>query len=420
MANTQAAAADLDEDQDETYNNHVNMMESVGVDIIDEMEILDETENEPEDKHESQNGQDDAPVNEEKTSAETFSHENDQLFQEEGVNFMESVGVDIIDEMEILDETEAEAEDKHKSLNRPDIEDAPVNEGKTSAETFSHENDQLFQEEGDPDIQEGGPLNEAKTYNEIKSNESDDELRHEEEEKERLIANSLGSMLSLFIRKGNSGAQKTETLQGQHSHGNSSDKNDSTGTDGINEAAADVSTPVGQKSLMEDKEQVEDQAAKETKTDDSNLEETASDSKSVICQKEENDSVKDKNESIADEYGSYIKVTLSGFFLCEVCLSEMNGLPSLALHVSGMKHLKRVAVYEKNKALICADGRNLALQEMQEQKNSNEVKSKDNMTKSNNRNKRDEEREKIRYRKDDRSRDRERVRGQYRGTDTEM
>ncbi|ROT68254.1 hypothetical protein C7M84_013606 [Penaeus vannamei] len=117
MANTQAAAADLDEDQDETYNNHVNMMESVGVDIIDEMEILDETENEPEDKHESQNGQDDAPVNEEKTSAETFSHENDQLFQEEGVNFMESVGVDIIDEMEILDETEAEAEDKHKSLN---------------------------------------------------------------------------------------------------------------------------------------------------------------------------------------------------------------------------------------------------------------------------------------------------------------
>lgn len=49
---------------------------------------------------------------------------------------------------------------------------------------------------------------------------------------------------------------------------------------------------------MEDKEQVEDQAAKETKTDDSNLEETASDSKSVICQKEENDSVKDKNESI--------------------------------------------------------------------------------------------------------------------------
>ncbi|ROT81188.1 hypothetical protein C7M84_000060 [Penaeus vannamei] len=300
----------------------------------------------------------------------------------------------------------------------PDIEDAPVNEGKTSAETFSHENDQLFQEEGDPDIQEGGPLNEAKTYNEIKSNESDDELRHEEEEKERLIANSLGSMLSLFIRKGNSGAQKTETLQGQHSHGNSSDKNDSTGTDGINEAAADVSTPVGQKSLMEDKEQVEDQAAKETKTDDSNLEETASDSKSVICQKEENDSVKDKNESIADEYGSYIKVTLSGFFLCEVCLSEMNGLPSLALHVSGMKHLKRVAVYEKNKALICADGRNLALQEMQEQKNSNEVKSKDNMTKSNNRNKRDEEREKIRYRKDDRSRDRERVRGQYRELET--
>ncbi|XP_063613006.1 protein starmaker-like isoform X2 [Penaeus indicus] len=300
-------------------------------------------------------------------------------------SMMESVGIDIIDEMETVDETEPEPEDRPESLN-------------------------------DLDIQEDGPVNEAKITDDTKSSESD-----EEEVKERLITNSLGNVLSMFFRKGNNGALKTETLQGQQCHSNSSNKSGNTGTDdvndGINEAAADASIPVEQKHLTEDKEQVEDQTGKNIKTDDSNLQEAASDSNSVIGQKEGIECMKESSHGIADKYGSYIKVTLSGYFLCEVCLSEMNGLPSLELHVSGMKHLKRVAVYEKNKALICQDGRNQAVQQMLEQKHSEDVKSKDNMTKSNNRSKRDGEREKIRYREGDRSRDREKESGPYRGED---
>ncbi|XP_037798993.1 uncharacterized protein DDB_G0283697-like [Penaeus monodon] len=335
-------------------------------------------------------------------------------------SMMESVGIDIIDEMETVDETEPELgpEDEPESLNDPEIHNggAAGNRDKTFDTARScEENDQLFQREEDLDIQEDGPVNEAKTSDETKSSESDEEV------KERLITNSLGNVLSMFFRKGNSGAPKTETLQGQYSQSNTSGKSGNTGTDdvndGINEAADDVSTPVEEKHMREDKEQVEDQTGMMTKTDDSILEETASDSNNVIGVKEENDCMKDNCHSIADKYGSYIKVTLSGYFLCEVCLSEMNGLPSLELHVSGMKHLKRVAVYEKNRELICQDGRNLAVQQMLEQKNSEDVKRKDNMTKTSNRNKRDGEREKIRYREGDRSRDREKERGQYRGED---
>lgn len=50
--------------------------------------------------------------------------------------------------------------------------------------------------------------------------------------------------------------------------------------------------------MREDKEQVEDQTGMMTKTDDSILEETASDSNNVIGVKEENDCMKDNCHSI--------------------------------------------------------------------------------------------------------------------------
>ncbi|XP_042893795.1 uncharacterized protein DDB_G0284459-like isoform X2 [Penaeus japonicus] len=385
----------LEGDQNEAENMYVSMMESVGIDIIDEMETLDETEPEPEDRTESQNDPDIqgvAPVSEEKISNEK---------EEEEESMLERGSFDIIDEMETVDETEPEPEDNTESQNDPGTceEDAPLDEEKTSDETISEENK--------------------------------DELLQEEEVKERLITHSLGNLLSSFNRTGNSGAQKMETLQGQHCSDRSLNKNDNTDADGVNdgicEGAAGVSKPVGQKRLREEEEHEEDQATKSTKMDDSSLEATAFDSKNVVSMKEEHSWIKDKNKSIADEYGSYIKFTLSGYFLCEVCLSEMNGRPSLELHVSGMKHLKKVAVYEKNKELICSnDGRNLAVQQMQEQKNIEDVEVKDNKTNTSNRTKRDGgrtrdgEREKKQYRDGDRGRNRQRKRGQYRDAEREI